>query len=154
MKDRAKKIIESVPYITLATCSKKGIPWNSPLWAVHDSDFTFYWNSPIAAVHSNNIIQNPSVFIVIFDTNQPEGTGEAVYIEAKAYELSDEDEINRAAAIFYKGKGKSPKPASDFLRKEPRRMYKAVPQKFWMNTDEKVNGHHLDGRKEVKLRTT
>ena len=38
----AKKIIEEIWYITIATASKNSIPWNSPVYFAYDEDYNFY----------------------------------------------------------------------------------------------------------------
>ncbi|MGI8419497.1 MAG: hypothetical protein ACR2LN_02525 [Candidatus Levyibacteriota bacterium] len=43
--------------------------------------------------------------------------------------------------------GKSDKFSGDF----PRRVYKAIPQKVWMNKDGEVNGSFVDTRVEINL---
>ncbi len=42
---KAAEIIKKIPYITLATVSEEGQPWNSPLWSAFDKDLNFYWAS-------------------------------------------------------------------------------------------------------------
>ena len=38
----AIKIIKEVQYITLATVTPEGQPWNSPLYTAFDKNYTFY----------------------------------------------------------------------------------------------------------------
>ena len=44
-----------------------------------------------------------------------------------------------------------PKKAEEFLGDYPRRVYKAIPEKFWINGNDKINGNYIDTRIEVKL---
>ncbi len=148
---RAKEIIAKIIYITIATASKDGSPWNSPVYAAYDERYNFFWTSSPEARHSKNIAANPNVAIVIYDTNDPEGTGEGVYIEAQASELNDEQEITEALKFFYGRKNKETRPASTFLGNSPRRLYKAVPEKVWMNTYQKIHGQGIDGKIEINL---
>ncbi|MCA9387404.1 pyridoxamine 5'-phosphate oxidase family protein, partial [Candidatus Dojkabacteria bacterium] len=53
---RAKEIISRVHYLTLATTSLDGTPWNSPLSYAVDKNFNFYFGSPKNTQHSQNII--------------------------------------------------------------------------------------------------
>lgn len=46
---RAKDIVESNEYITIATASRDGQPWNTPVYAVHDEQYNFFWSSWIQA---------------------------------------------------------------------------------------------------------
>lgn len=150
---RAKEIIEKIIYITLATTSKDGQPWNTPVYSAHDEKYNFYWASDQNGQHSRNIQANRDVFIVIYDSTAPEGTGEGVYIKAKAYQLEDEKEIKRALAILYTRKNQNPekRKPQEFLGNYPRRVYKAVPEKVWMNSDGEVNRNYIDTRIEIDL---
>ncbi|MFA9288414.1 MAG: pyridoxamine 5'-phosphate oxidase family protein [Weeksellaceae bacterium] len=154
LQTRAKSIIEKIIYITIATVSPDGQPWNTPVYSAYDENYNFYWASDQNGVHSQNIKQNTNVFIVIYDSTAPEGTGEGVYIKAKAYEISDEKEITRALNHLdkrvHKQKDSSTRTA-EFQNDMPRRVYKAVPEQFWINDEGDVNGHYIDVRKEVEL---
>lgn len=149
--EKAKNIISKILYITIATASKDGKPWNSPVYSAFDENYNFFWTSSPLAQHSRNIEENNDVFIVIYDSTVREGAGEGVYIQAKAFELNGEKEIERALQFLYARKNKPAKPVSEFVGGSPRRVYKAVPGKFWINTDEKIDGYHVDKRVEVKL---
>lgn len=147
---RAKEILEKIIYATIATATKEGKPHNSPVRHVYDSDLNIYWFSDKEGVHSKNVRENEDVYIVIYDSTVSEGDGEGVYIEAKAYELTDPHEINRVRRIK-KGE-KFGGDADDFLGDAVRRVYKAVPQRAWMNDDEIDNGKFIrDFRVEIPL---
>mgnify|MGYP001557860792 CR=1 FL=1 len=148
---RAKEIISKVLYITVATSSKEGSPWNSPVYSAFDENYNFYWASWKENQHSQNITGNNRVFLAIYDSTVPEGTGEGVYIQARAYMLTDEKEI--AHALFYLDGRVNKKPHSpdQFLGNMPRRVYKAVPEKVWMNVEGEINGNYIDKRIEIKL---
>lgn len=151
--EEAKKIIAGIIYITLATVFDDGRPWNSPVYAAFDENYNFFWVSPLDAEHSANIRANRQVAIVIYNSTVPEGTGVGVYISAKAYELIDQKEIEYALKYHYGRKNKSPRPVSAFLGDSPRRVYKAVPEKFWINEVKIVDGHPVDVRSEIDLLT-
>ena len=152
LAEHAKEIIEKILYITIASVSKDGVPWNSPVYSSHDEEYNFFWASLHQSQHSRNIKENNRVFIVIYDSTVPEGTGEGVYIQAKVYELSDEKEITHASKYHYGRTNKEPRPASDFVGDQRIRMYKAVPEKVWTNTYDKVDGRNVDGRIEISLK--
>lgn len=150
--ERAKEIIEKILYLTIASVSEDGQPWNTPVYSAYDKNYNFYWASDQNGQHSRNIRANPNVFLVIYDSTVPEGTGEGVYIKAKAYELADEKEIKDALAPLYTRKHQDPekrRPA-EFLGGYPRRVYKAVPEKFWMNADGEKDGNYIDVRVELE----
>jgi nitroimidazol reductase NimA-like FMN-containing flavoprotein (pyridoxamine 5'-phosphate oxidase superfamily) len=147
---RAKEILEKIIYATIATSSKNSKPWNSPVAHVYDSELNIYWFSDKENQHSQNVRENENVFIVIYDSTVPEGHGEGLYIEAKAYELTDPQEILLARRIK-KGQDHD-QPSDDFLGDAVRRVYKAVPQRVWMNDAEEKDGVFLrDYRVSVNL---
>ncbi|MEK9176225.1 MAG: pyridoxamine 5'-phosphate oxidase family protein [Patescibacteria group bacterium] len=153
---KTKEIIEKILYITIATVSEDGQPWNSPVYSAFDENYNFYWNSWKENQHSKNIAENGKVFIVIYDSTLPEGSGAniGVYIQAKAYALTDEKEIERARKLLAERKTKKSskvRSAREFMGDYPRRVYKAVPEKVWMNDVGEVKGNYVDKRVEVKL---
>lgn len=138
--NKAAEIIKNVLYITLATVTKDEQPWNSPLFSVFDNDLNFYWGSDKNSVHSENIRNNNKVFCVIYDSTMAEGTGEGVYFSGKAYELS-ESEIE----VICTPRNKTVK----FKQNNILKIYKVIPDKIWMNDDEKdENGHYV---KDIKV---
>ncbi|HVI21225.1 MAG TPA: pyridoxamine 5'-phosphate oxidase family protein [Bacillus sp. (in: firmicutes)] len=154
LSKRAKEIIEKILYITIATASKDGTPWNSPAYSAFDQDYNFYWASDQNGQHSKNIAENDNVFIVIYDSTVPEGTGKGVYIQAKAYKLEDPKDIEYGLK-YLEGRvnrKKDPKTRiAEFQGENPRRVYKAIPEKVWMNGDGDINGKYIDIRMEVEL---
>lgn len=148
---KAKEIIEKIIYIILATTTPDGNPWNSPVFTAYDKNYNFYWRSTKDSVHSQNIRNNGKVFITICDTTTPWGEGKGVYIQAAAIELIDKNEINQALALLDNRSPKSLGNADTFLEDYPRRVYKAIPEKIWINVDKKVKGHYIDERLELKL---
>jgi nitroimidazol reductase NimA-like FMN-containing flavoprotein (pyridoxamine 5'-phosphate oxidase superfamily) len=149
--ERAKEILAEILYITIATVDADGCPWNAPVYAAYDEEFNYYWASGTQSVHSRNIRLNPDVFLVIYDSTVPEGTGEGVYIKAKAYELLTEHEITVALRYYYGRADKTPPTPANFLGSRPRRIYKAVPEQMWMNDLREVDGTTVDVRVEVNL---
>lgn len=147
----ARRIIEKIAYITLATCSKDGQPWNSPVYAFHDENYNFYWASWTENQHSKNIRKNPNVFIVIYDSTAPEGAGEGIYIKARVYEINDEKEVESILKTHYGKTDQHYTKMEEFLGSYPRRFYKAVPEKVWINGDGEVDGNYVDIRIEVDL---
>jgi hypothetical protein len=147
---RAKEILATIQYATLATVTPDGKPWNSPVASVIDENLNIFWFSDREGQHSKNVRDNGEVFIVVYDSTAPSGEGEGVYIQAKAYELDNPDEIQAARRIKYDSEeGSSP---DEFLGDGVRRAYKAVPQKVWMNDDVTEDGKFIkDIRVEVPL---
>lgn len=152
---RVAEIIQQILYITIATASKDGQPWNTPVYSGFDENLNFYWASDKGSQHSRNVRENSRVFLVIYDSTMAEGTGEGVYIEAEAVELTDKEEMKvaRRSTQGRKGKQAEEDPYIQFTGDNIRRIYKATPKKIWMNDDEKdANGNYVrDIRVEVPL---
>lgn len=96
---RAAEILQRIQYATLATVTEDGRPWNSPVYALHDEQGRIYWVSDKLGQHSRNVRHNGQVFIVIYDSTVPEGDGEGLYLQAKAYQLEDPDEIRKVRRL-------------------------------------------------------
>ena len=126
---RAAEILRTIQYATVATVSPSGHPWNSPVFAVTDTDLSLYWFSDKAAQHSKNVRASNEAFIAIYDSTCPEGTGEGVYLQVRVEELHSIKEVRRARQLK-KGVADSPQA---FLGPAVRRVYKATPRKMWMN---------------------
>jgi nitroimidazol reductase NimA-like FMN-containing flavoprotein (pyridoxamine 5'-phosphate oxidase superfamily) len=154
LNKRAKEIIEKILYITIATASRDGTPWNSPVYSAFDEDYNFYWVSDQNGQHSKNIAENDKIFMEIYDSTVPEGTGEGVYIQAKAYKLESPKDIEYGLMYLVErvNKRKDPKPrVAEFQGDNPRRVYKAVPEKVWVNGNGDINGKYIDIRIELEL---
>ena len=96
---QARAIIDGNRYMTLATANEDGHPWASPVWYAHENYSEFLWVSKPGARHSQNLAGRPQLGIVIFDSTVPEGAAEAVYMEAIAEQVAD-DELAPAMAVF------------------------------------------------------
>lgn len=154
LTQKAKKIIAKIKYITIATASKDGMPWNSPVYSAFDEEYNFFWASDQNGQHSKNIAENNNVFLVIYDSTVPEGTGVGVYIQAKAYTLEDPQEIKHGLKYLDGRVNKKKDPTTriaEFQKDKPRRVYKAIPEKIWINVDSEIDGHFVDKRVEIKL---
>ena len=96
---RAREIVDSNVYMTLATADGEGRPWPSPVWFAHEGYAEFVWVSKPGARHSQNLAARPQVGIVIFDSTVGQGEADAVYIEAEAEQLEGAEE-ERGIDIF------------------------------------------------------
>ena len=148
-EERAKTILTQIEYVTLATSSPEGNPWNAPVWAAFDEAYHFYWVSAEYARHSQNIRANPRIALVVYDSTVPPGTGTGVYIEARASELADSRECREALACLQSRGWKHPTSVDMVVGATLRGVYKAVPEHIWISADDE---HGLDGRVEVDVR--
>jgi len=119
-----RAIIDGNHYMTLATANPDGEPWASPVFYVADGYSTFYWISSPEATQVRNIALRPRVGIVVFDSRQAPGTGEAVYMSATAGELTGA-ELDRGLEIYLTAApfGKGPE---HFRPPGPYRLYRAT----------------------------
>jgi pyridoxine/pyridoxamine 5'-phosphate oxidase len=87
----ARSVIDAATYMTLATADPQGRPWATPVWFSHLDYREFVWVSRPGTRHSTNLAARPELAIAIFDSRVRVGEAEAVYIEAAAGELSEQD---------------------------------------------------------------
>jgi len=99
LRESVQAIIDANSYMTLATADQHGRPWVSPVWFATDDYVELVWVSSPEARHSRNLAVRPEVAIVIFDSRQPPGTGEAVYISAQGGEVSEPD-LDRCLDVY------------------------------------------------------
>lgn len=149
--EKARSILERIYYATLSTVDGNGNPWNSPVYCVYDQDYNLYWASSTRSQHSQNIYTNGKVFIAIYDSTVPWGTGAGVFLQARAAEVTDPDEIAKACKLRQARVPDASQPPDDFIGDRPRRIYRATPQNIWVNQDSEVNGHFIDIRVDAAL---
>jgi general stress protein 26 len=143
-----RQLLEDVPYVTLATVCPTGKPWNTPVFGCFDDELNLYWASWPKNQHSRNIERNRHVFVVAFRSDAPEGEGFGIYLEMKAEKLSDAKDIAAARKIYTSSFGEN-FDHEPFIGDCPRRLYKAVPQRVWSNSDAYIKGAFVDIRRQV-----
>ena len=121
-RDRADSMIVTNRYMTLATATKGGDPWISPLFFAYQGG-RFYWYSPKGARHSRLIAQNPRVAITIFDSRA---------------DPKDQERLIRERI--------------DFTSHAPLRVYVAQVKQMWvLGPPRMYKGKYLDSREEVLI---
>lgn len=161
--DKAKKMIRENLYMTISVSTNKGTPWIANIYYVCDSKFNFYWYSPKNSVHSEYIRKNARVAIAIFDSTATGEDVDAVYIKAKAIEITSKIDLIKGLTIYGKkmlesgfvnSKAKVQKfikQYRDFQGVSKIRMYKAIPEKIWkLAPSEMFNDKFVDSRLEIK----
>src|SRR5947209_14019816 len=149
-EESAKAILSQVLYITLATVGPDGLPWNTPVYAAFDEEYQFFWVSASQVRHSQNIKATHRVAIVVYDSTAPAGTGKGVYIEARADEVTEEQEIIHALQALERRGWK--KPLQEVMGASIHRVYKAVPEHISISTVGSHNGQLFDTRATVDLK--
>lgn len=95
----ARTIVDDNVYMVLGTADEAGRPWVSPVYYAPSRDRELFWVSDPSARHSRNIEARPEISVVIFDSRQPVGTGQGVYLEARAEQVSGAD-VARGVEVF------------------------------------------------------
>ena len=148
----AIKIIKEIEYINIASITPEGLPWNTPVYTAYDASLNFYWLSWKKNQHSVNMRSNPDVFVTIFDSTVPPGTGAGVYFSGEAIELTSPKEIIIGMTVVYKRDKHKMRAIKEFLTHFPRRVYRFTPEKAWINGDSDINGNFIDIRTELDLK--
>lgn len=163
-KQAVDKLLKENLYLTLAVADKKGTPWIANLYYAYDNDYSIYWYSSKETVHSKLIRQNPKVAISIFNSTAVGDDVDAVYIEAKAHEVTSKVELLKGLAVYATkmiktkfakkdASARFKKQYKDFQSKSKLRMYKATPVKVYkLAPSEMYNEKFVDSRIEVKLK--
>lgn len=151
LSKRAKEIISNIRYITIASVTEDGMPWNSPVFGGYDENYNFYWGTHKDSQKAKNIRNNPNVFLVIYDSTVAPGTGEGVYIKAKAEPITDLDEIKRVYELLKARHDDNFWEFEALNGNGPVSLYKAVPEKAWMNDDGQKDGYYIGVRTEIDL---
>ena len=131
----AREILDTVVYMTLGTADAAGRPWVSPVFFAADGYQDLYWISAPQATHSRTLAERPEASIVVFDSQAPVGTGQAVYMAATAAEVAAADLV-RALAV-YPGErglraGARPMTADQVLAPAAYRLYRATVSQHWV----------------------
>jgi nitroimidazol reductase NimA-like FMN-containing flavoprotein (pyridoxamine 5'-phosphate oxidase superfamily) len=130
----AREILDGTMYMVLGTADESGRPWVSPVYFAASEYSDFYWVSLPDAQHSRNLAGRPEVSIVVFDSGVPIGTGQGVYMSARAEELAGE-ELERGIEVFARRNeehGGRPWSADDVTPPAPHRLYRASVDQHWM----------------------
>lgn len=143
-----RRILTEVPYVTLATVCPDGKPWNTPVWGYFDDDLHLYWASWPRNQHSLNIARDPRIFVVMYQSDAPEGEAVGIYLEMTARKLTRPAEIAAARQVYATNFGENLQ-HEPFTGACPRRLYKATPQRVWSNSDAYIQGNFIDVRREI-----
>lgn len=138
--------------MVLGTVDPSGRPRVSPVWFSLVDHRDVFWLSSPEAHHSRNIARLPEVSIVVFDSRADPHTGQAVYLEATAERVPD-DELAEACARAFRDVD----PASSFtpesLAEEPFVLYRAriTASEVHVRGRDYGDGTHADQRVPVRL---
>ena len=102
----ARDVIATNRYFVLATVHPDGRPRVSPVYFNHHEHRAFYWVSSRDAQHSHNVVAEPRMSAVVFDSTTPPAENRAVYMTGTVTEVPEADleiEIPRAFNQSEKG---------------------------------------------------
>lgn len=137
----ARDIIQNNQYMNIATSSRGGTPWVSPVVYVYDKDWNLYFVSMLTSKHCMNIKINNKVAVAIFDSTQLWGDGVGLQIEGESEVVSLKDSV-KIAKIYglrkYPYGGINTKQAMNFIKSmvfdgKKYKIYKITPKVVWMN---------------------
>jgi nitroimidazol reductase NimA-like FMN-containing flavoprotein (pyridoxamine 5'-phosphate oxidase superfamily) len=111
-------------FMVLGTVDPTGRPRVSPVWFAMVDHTAVYWLSSPDAHHSRNIEMRPNVSIVVFDSRADPHTGQAVYLEATAGRVAD-DELASACAMAFRDVDPDLSYTPESLADEPFVLYRA-----------------------------
>ncbi|WP_433468709.1 pyridoxamine 5'-phosphate oxidase family protein [Spirillospora sp. CA-128828] len=100
LHELARAVIDGNRYLTLGTTEDDHRPRLSPVYFTHVGYRTFYWVSSPDARHSKNVAARPEVAIVIFDSSVEIGEGRAVFMDAAASLVPDDELPQRCSEAF------------------------------------------------------
>jgi nitroimidazol reductase NimA-like FMN-containing flavoprotein (pyridoxamine 5'-phosphate oxidase superfamily) len=147
---RARWLLESQEHMTIATADADGKPSVAPVSFAHDERYDLYWISSKKAQHSENIRNRADVSIVVFVDEPADG----VYVEARAQELADEAEIERASRLL----NARPAPSKfrvdrveDVTGDAAWRIYKATRGETTVREDSTEHGQEVTTRTPVTI---
>jgi hypothetical protein len=147
--ERAAKVLRDIRYATVATADLRARPWNTPVYSAFDDDLNIYWISDRQNKHSLNILENPQVFIVFYDSTVPAGQGVGLYLRATVSQLSDPGDIQFARELV---DGADSDSTEEYSGDGVCRIYRAAPENAWINAVEECDGIIVrDYRVEVSL---
>jgi len=98
----ARRTLANNRFLVLGTVDPDGRARVSPVWFSLVDHRDVYWLSAPDSHHSRNLAERPEVSMVVFDSSLDPHTGQAVYLEATARRIPD-DELEVACAAAFEG---------------------------------------------------
>jgi Pyridoxamine 5'-phosphate oxidase len=144
----AQRLLDTNLYMTLSTADADGRPWASPVLFAALSPAELLWVSTVEARHSRNIAARPEIAIVVFDSTESPGVGQALYMEATAAEVAEAERDRGVTEVSRAGPGAPQWTAEDVRAPAAHRLYAASVQRWWVLGEDDEEEERI----EVKLR--
>src|SRR4051812_29118313 len=87
----ARDVLDSVRYIVLSTVDEDGCTRTSPVYFTPHRYEDLYWVSDRGTHHSHNLLRDPRLSGVVFDSTRPPGETRAVYLTGRARPVPDDE---------------------------------------------------------------
>lgn len=132
--DAARRVIDANSYLTLATADAAGRPWATPVWFAEHDLREFFWISRLETRHSRNIAERAEVALAVFDSTVPVGSAIAVYVDAVAAQVGDDDRSAALDVFNARSEARDLRAwkASDVTGFAPHRLYRATASQAWV----------------------
>lgn len=124
LRAMARQVLAANRFMVLGTVDPSGRARVSPVWFSLAGHRDVYWLSSPRAQHSHNVEDRPEVSIVVFDSSLAPHTGQAVYLEATAERVPD-DELAEACTAAFAGVDERLSFTPATLRHEPFVLFRA-----------------------------
>ena len=132
--DVVQAVLAANRYMTLGTADEHGHPWVTPVWFAREGYREFVWVSSPQARHSRNLAAQPQTSIVVFDSQVPVGSAQALYMVAVAQELTGA-ERERGMEVFNRegeAQGLRAWTLADVSAPAKHRLYRATVTEHWV----------------------
>lgn len=96
----ARNVLDSVRYVVLGTVDEDGRVRTSPVYFTPHGYEDLYWVSDRSTHHSHNLLRDPRLSGVVFDSTRPPGETQAVYVTGTAREVPDDELEQRLLVAF------------------------------------------------------
>ena len=96
----ARDVLDSVRYVVLGTVDDDGRTRTSPVFFTPHGYEYLYWVSHPDTHHSHNLLRDPRLGGVVFDSTLAPGQGRAVYVSGTAREVT-EDELEQHLPVAF-----------------------------------------------------
>jgi nitroimidazol reductase NimA-like FMN-containing flavoprotein (pyridoxamine 5'-phosphate oxidase superfamily) len=100
LAELARATLAGNRFMVLGTVDPSGRPRVSPVWFSLVDHQDVYWLSSPDSHHSRNIQERPQISIVVFDSSAAPSSGGAVYLEATASRVADDELAEACARAF------------------------------------------------------
>jgi uncharacterized protein YhbP (UPF0306 family) len=140
LNQMARDILKQNRYLTLATSDGKR-PWAAPVYYTHDDAWHLYFISKPSSVHIQQISKHPIVAFAIFDSHQPEGTGNGIQGVGTVSEVLEHEREN---ALRWYRTSLFPLNKESIIGDAPYRLFKLSPLHLYILNPEATTDERLE----------